>query len=88
MLVGLSYIGHSVWVFEGHASALAAGCREADVLIVDSALRGKLCAGWEAMCEATMRNANILLHDRADFQLGVLRRAAAGEGLQFPNESS
>jgi len=85
MLVGLSYIGHSVWVFEGHASALAAGCREADVLIVDSALRGKLCAGWEAMCEATMRNANILLHDRADFQLGVLRRAAAGEGLQFPN---
>ena len=85
MLVGLSYIGHSVWVFEGHASALAAGCREADVLIVDSMLRGKLCAGWEQSCAATMRNANILVHDRADSQLGILRRAAVGEGLQFPN---
>ena len=85
MLVGLSYIGHSVWVFEGHSSALAVGCREADVLIVDSVLRGKLCAGWEEMCAATMRNANILVHDRADFHLGVLRRAAPGEGLQFPN---
>ncbi len=85
MLVGLSYIGHCVWVFEGHESALAAGCREADVLIVDSVLRRKLCAGWDLSCAATMRNANILVHDRADLQLGVLRRAAAGEGLQFPN---
>jgi hypothetical protein len=85
MLMGLSYIGHSVWVFEGHASALAAGCREADLLIVDSTLRAKLCAGWEQQCATTMRNANILVHDRADFQLGVLRRAAAGQGLQFPN---
>jgi len=85
MLVGLSYIGHSVWVFEGHATALAAGCREADVLIVDSLLRPKLCAGWAGLCVATMRNANILVHDRAAFQLGVLRRAGQGEGLEFPN---
>jgi len=85
MLLGLSYIGHSVWVFEGHSSALAAGCRDADVLVVDSVLRGKLCGSWEGMCGATLRNANILLYDRADFQLGVLRRAAVGEGLQFPN---
>ena len=34
-----------------------------------------------------MRNANILVHDRTGLQLGVLRRAAAGEGLQFPNEA-
>jgi hypothetical protein len=85
MLVGLSYIGHSVWVFEGHASALAAGCREADLLIVDSMFRVKLCAGWDESCVATMRNANILVHDRVAFQLGVLRRAAKGAGLQFPN---
>jgi len=31
LLLGFAYIGHSVWVFEGHASALAAGCRDADV---------------------------------------------------------
>ena len=30
LLMGLAYIGHAVWVFEGHPSALTAGCREAD----------------------------------------------------------
>ena len=85
MLVGLSYIGHCVWVFEGHTSALGAGCRNADILIVDSALHGKLAAGWDGQCLSTMRNGNILVHDRVGFQLGVLRRAAAGDGLQFPN---
>src|SRR5438067_1415075 len=35
MLTGLTYVGHAVWVFEGDPAALAAGCRDADVLIVD-----------------------------------------------------
>jgi len=30
ILLGFSYIGHAVWVFEGHASALAAGCKDAN----------------------------------------------------------
>ena len=33
LLTGLAYIGHSAWVFEGHSSALAPGCREAELLI-------------------------------------------------------
>ena len=37
-LIGFAYIGHSVWVFEGHSSALSAGCRDADVLIVDGGM--------------------------------------------------
>ena len=37
LLMGFSTIGHAVWIFDSSASAvLAAGCREADVLIVDS----------------------------------------------------
>jgi hypothetical protein len=36
MLIGLSYIGHAVWIFEGAPEALEAGCPDADVLIVDS----------------------------------------------------
>jgi hypothetical protein len=86
MLVGLSYIGHAVWVFEGHASALAAGCREADVLIVDSAMRPLLPPAWDADAAAAMRNGNILVHNRATFQLAMLRKAGTDAArLQFPN---
>jgi hypothetical protein len=86
ILVGLSYIGHTVWVFEGHPSALAAGCSEADVLVVDSAMRAFLPSGWDAAAAAVMRNPNILVHDRATFQLSIARKAGSdGEHLQFPN---
>ncbi len=86
ILVGLSYIGHAVWVFEGHASALAAGCRDADVLIVDSAMRVYLAPAWDADAAAAMRNPNILVHDRATFQLAMIRKAGTDGGrLQFPN---
>jgi hypothetical protein len=86
ILVGLSYIGHAVWVFEGHASALAAGCRDADVLIVDSAMRGFLPPEWDGGAAATMRNPNILVYDRATSQLAILRKPGRDwDGLQFPN---
>ena len=88
ILVGLSYIGHAVWVFEGHASTLSAGCREADLLVVDSVMRPLLGPGWEAQAALAMRNANILVHDRATFQLSAIRKAgASSDRLQFPNPS-
>src|SRR5690606_27895351 len=34
-LIGFSYIGHSVMIFEGHPSALALGLRGADMVVVD-----------------------------------------------------
>ena len=86
ILVGLSYIGHAVWVFEGHSSALAAGCRDADVLIVDSAMRACLAPAWESDAAAAMRNPNVLVYDRATLQLAIVRGAGTdGGGLQFPN---
>ena len=86
ILVGLSYIGHAVWVFEGHASALEAGCRDADVLIVDSAMRACLAPAWESDAAAAMRNSNILVYDRATLQLAIVRGTGAnGGGLQFPD---
>ncbi len=69
MLMGLAYIGHAVWIFEGHASALAAGCRDADVLIVDSAMAPFLAADLKAVVSAVMRRPEIYLHDRATFSL-------------------
>jgi len=85
ILVGLSYIGHAVWVFEGHPAALAAGCRDADVLIVDSVMRPLLAPGWEEEAAGAMRNPNILVHDRATFQLAAIRKAGdSPDRLEFP----
>jgi len=73
-LVGLCQIGHTVWVFEGHPSALEAGCRDADVLIVDSGVRHLLAPGWPDTVAAAMRNVNILVFERTTAKIGVLRQ--------------
>jgi hypothetical protein len=86
LLTGLTYIGHYVWVFEGHPTAMAAGCREADVLIVDSGMTPHLEKGWQESASATMRNANILLHDRATYKLRILHRIGERpDRLEFQN---
>lgn len=86
MLMGLTYIGHAVWVFEGHASAMKAGCRDADVLIVDSAMLPLLPEGWMETASAVMRNSNILVHDRSNFQIRILRKVGEKQGeLAFAN---
>ena len=74
LLVGFCQIGHSVWVFEGHPSALEAGCREADVLIVDSGVRPALGSGWADKAAGAMRNANVLVFDRINARLTVLKQ--------------
>ena len=85
-LMGFCYIGHAVWIFEGHASARAAGCRDADVLIVDSGMAALLEPGWEDEVSKVMRNANILIQDRASFKLGFARKVGESrDRLEFPN---
>jgi len=87
LLMGLSYLGHAVWVFEGHASALQAGCWNADALVVDGAMLALLPAGWQETARGAMRNANILVHDRATFQLRVISKVGAGgDGLGFSGQ--
>jgi hypothetical protein len=72
LLSGLAYIGHSVWVFEGHRSALAEGCKVADLLIVDSAMVPHLAADWQAAACSGKPTLQIYVHDRAT---KALRRA-------------
>jgi hypothetical protein len=72
MLLGFAYIGHAVWVFEGHPSALAEGCRDADVLIVDGGMLPCLSADWQKDVRPTMRRPEIYVHDRKDFRLKPL----------------
>lgn len=69
LLMGFAYIGHSVWIFEGHASALAAGCRHADVLIVDGGMVPYLTEDWTSVAASVMRNAEIYMHDRRTYSL-------------------
>jgi hypothetical protein len=74
LLLGLAYIGHKVRVFDGNTPPLASGCQDADVLIIDSAQRGKLPADWQAAARAAMRNTNIFVHDRETYTLRIVQK--------------
>jgi hypothetical protein len=69
MLVGMAYIGHSVWIFEGHSTALAAGCKQADLLIVDSGMVPHLPANWQALASSGAPKLEIYVHDRTNHSL-------------------
>jgi hypothetical protein len=69
MLSGMAYIGHAVWVFEGHSSALAAGCKDADLVIVDSAMVPHLAPGWQSLARTEAPARQIYIHDRATHAL-------------------
>jgi hypothetical protein len=69
MLIGMAYIGHAVWIFEGHATALAAGCKEADVLIVDSGMVPHLPTDWRTMASSGAPKVEIYVHDRTNHSL-------------------
>lgn len=58
-LLGFASLGHRVWVFEGHASALAAGCRDADLLLVDEGMLAELDKDWRTNAEKAMRGSKI-----------------------------
>jgi len=57
-----------VWVFEGHPSALAQGCRDADLLLVDSGMLPELERNpdWQATAEQVMRTPDIKLVSRLE----------------------
>jgi hypothetical protein len=63
-LVGLAFDGHTVVVFEGHRSALAAGCEGSTLLLVDQAMVEHLQADWASVAASAMRAPNILMFCR------------------------
>jgi hypothetical protein len=64
-LLGMASAGHSVVVFEGHSSALALACRDADLLIVDEAMLPYLQPDWVSVASHAMRKPRILAFGRA-----------------------
>ena len=65
-LLGFAAIGHRVWIFEGHSSALQAGCREADILIVDGGILPFLGddIDWRNIALGVMRGKEIKIIPR------------------------
>lgn len=65
-LLGFAAIGHKVWIFEGHASALVAGCRNADLLMVDGGLLPYLAENetWQQEALGSMRGNQIKIIPR------------------------
>ena len=46
-LLGFAYLGHAVWIFEGHDSVLEIACRGADYVLVDQRMLPFLEQDWE-----------------------------------------
>lgn len=63
-LLGIAYIGHTVVIFEGHPSALEAGCAGTDLLIVDEELLNSLQPDWHAVATSVMRRPRVLIATR------------------------
>ncbi|MEM7582697.1 MAG: ankyrin repeat domain-containing protein [Acidobacteriota bacterium] len=71
LLSMLGYLGHAVWIFEGHVSAMAAGCQDADILIVDDGMMRFLPGNWRSVASRVMRGQDFYVFER---QTGNLRR--------------
>ena len=69
ILMGLVCIGHSVWLFDGMGCTLTPGCRDAHVLIVDSASVCGLPVNWRAEARKVMRDRQIVIHERETYKL-------------------
>ena len=62
-LLGLGYTGHNVTVFEGHPSALAVGCADADLVIVDGGMIPFLQPDWQQVALSYARRLIVFYRD-------------------------
>jgi hypothetical protein len=65
-LLGFATIGHVVWVFEGHSTAMQAGCKDADILLVDGGILPYLGdeLEWRTIAMNSMRGNEIKIIPR------------------------
>jgi len=62
--MGLAFDGHTVVVFEGHPSALVAGCEGSTLLLVEQAMAEHLQPDWMSVAASAMKAPNILMFGR------------------------
>ena len=73
LLLGMGAIGHNVFIFEGHRSALAAACHEADLLIVDERMLPNLGIQWPVTARRQMRTDNVVIIRTDNGQISLMR---------------
>jgi hypothetical protein len=89
LLVGFASIGHTVVVFEGHASAFESGVRGSDVLLMDSGMLPFIQSDWVEVAFKLMRSgARVLVHDRATYTLSALASNKDGIGWAPPKSEN
>lgn len=83
-LLAFASLGHNVIVFEGHPSALAAGVRHSDMLIIDSGMLPFLAENWaEIVYEAMNPNPKVFIHERKTYSLMPIVRKSSAPGWRY-----
>jgi hypothetical protein len=83
-LRGWSQIGHQVWVFEGHPSALAEGLTDSDFLLLDSGMLPFLQSDWMAVARRAMKpGGKVFLHQRENYRLFPLAVSSMPPGWRI-----
>ena len=83
-LFAFAYLGHNVIVFEGHSSALEAGVKDCNVLLIDSGMLPFLQEDWaDIVFKSVEPDARIYLHDRENYQLLPIVRKKSHPGWRI-----
>jgi hypothetical protein len=73
LVLNLASAGNPTWIFDGTRETLIAGCRNADLLFIDSALAGGIPVKALDQGAAVMRSANVAVYDRNSRKIALLR---------------
>jgi len=83
-LLAFASLGHNVIVFEGHPSALEAGVRNSDVLIIDSGMLPFLVENWaDIVFQAMNPNPKVFIHERKNFELFPVVKKNSPPGWRY-----
>jgi hypothetical protein len=85
LLTCMSSFGHNVVVFEGHSSALALGCQDADLLLVDEIMMAHLPQDWVSVASRALRKPRILVWGREGTITPLDAASAKGDPLRHQN---
>jgi hypothetical protein len=77
-LVGAACLGNTVVAFEGHPNDFAAGCVDADMLLLDGGMIPLLSPDWAAVALQTLRQPRIICFGR-DGRMSKVQRVVAVE---------
>jgi hypothetical protein len=84
LLMALGYVGHHIWIFEGHPSALAAGLSHAEILLLDSGMLPFLQGDWMSVAQRVMDTPRrVLIHSREKYELLAAIATPTAQGWTY-----